>query len=200
MNILSYPFAVLLMTLISLSARAEAFDSSLEPIFEAEFDPSWSLDFALEPKQTSIAGQKVSELNDELTHIALVNCENGSLSQQQCQQVADSGGHMDLLVDGNQDGRYERWSIAVGKLKNGEYAKVLLVQDDSSSEVQQLMLIDSATPGFSALFFQQGFIMWGLCLSCDVLADIVWQQDGYQVSWVPNQYRAWNDEALVDNR
>jgi len=39
-----------------------------------------------------------------------------------------------------------------------------------------------------------------MCLSCDVLADIVWQQDGYQVSWVPNQYRAWNDEALVDNR
>ena len=105
-----------------------------------------------------------------------------------------------MLVDGNQDGRFERWSIAVGKLRTGGYAKVLLVQDDSSGEVLQLMLVDSATPGFSALYFQQGVIMWGMCLSCDVLADIVWQEDRYQVSWVPNQYRSWNDEVLVDNR
>ena len=196
MNALSYPLAVILMTLVSLSTRAEAFDSTFEP----EFNPSWSLDFVLEPKQTSIAGQRVSELNNELTHIALINCENGSLSQQQCQQVADSGGQLDMLVDGNQDGQFERWSIAVGKMHNDEYAKVLLVQNDSTDEVLQLMLIDSATPGFSALYFQQGVIMWGMCLSCDVLADIVWQEDSYQVSWVPNQYRTWNDEVLVDNR
>ena len=196
MNALSYPLAVILMTLVSLPTRAEAFDSTFEP----EFNPSWSLDFVLEPKQTSIAGQRVSELNNELTHIALINCENGSLSQQQCQQVADSGGQLDMLVDGNQDGQFERWSIAVGKKHNDEYAKVLLVQNDSSGEVLQLMLIDSATPGFSALYFRQGVIMWGMCLSCDVLADIVWQEDSYQVSWVPNQYRSWNDEVLVDNR
>ena len=189
MSVLSYPLAVLLMTLVSLTAMAEP-----------EFNPSWSLDFALEPKQTSIAGQKVLDLNDELTHIALINCDNGSLNQQQCQQVADSGGLLDMLVDGNQDGRFERWSIAVGKLRTGGYAKVLLVQDDSSGEVLQLMLVDSVTPGFSALYFQQGVIMWGMCLSCDVLADIVWQEDSYQVSWVPNQYRSWNDEVLVDNR
>ena len=70
MSVLSYPLAVLLMTLVSLTAIAEP-----------EFNPSWSLDFALEPKQTSIAGQKVLDLNDELTHIALINCDNGSLNQ-----------------------------------------------------------------------------------------------------------------------
>jgi hypothetical protein len=31
--------------------------------------------------------------------------------------------------------------------------------------------------------------MQGMCLSCDVLADIV-----------PHQYCAWDDEELVDNR
>jgi hypothetical protein len=40
-------------------------------------------------------------------------------------------------------------------------------------------MIDSAMLGFSALYFQQGIVMWGMCLSCDVLADIVWHQDAY---------------------
>jgi hypothetical protein len=182
------PLSVLLLVVASTSASAET------------FDPSWSLDFAIEPKETSISGQAVSELNDELTHVSIINCENGSLNQQQCQQIADSGGQLDMLVDGNQDGEFERWGIAVGKLRNGEYAKVLLVQDDRSGKVLQLLLVESATPGFSALYFQQGVIMWGMCLSCDVVADIVWQQDAYQVSWLPNQYRAWDNEALVDNR
>jgi hypothetical protein len=193
MNILSFslsilrPLSVLLLAAISLSANAE------------KFDPSWSLDFVIEPEETSIAGQAISVLNDELTHISMINCENGSLDQQQCQQVADSGGLLEMLVDGNQDGQFERWSIAVGKMRNGEYTKVLLVQDDRSGEVLQLLLVDSVNPGFSALYFQQGVIMWGMCLSCDVVADIEWQQDAYQVSWLSNQDRSWNDEALVDN-
>lgn len=183
-----YPVTVLMLAIVSMSARAEV------------FDPSWSLDFSIEPKEVSISGQALSAMSEELTHIALINCENGSLTQQQCQQVADSGGLLDMLVDGNQDGQFERWSIAVGKLRNGEYAKVLLVQDDISGEVLQLLLVESVSPGFSALYFQQGVIMWGMCLSCDVVADIVWLQDAYQVSWLPNQDRSWSDEALVDNR
>lgn len=186
------PLAVLMLVVVSMSSRVEALDS--------EFDPSWSLDFAIEPRETSISGQAISALNDELTHIALINCENGSLNQQQCQQVADSGGLLEMLVDGNQDGQFERWSIGVGKMRNGGYAKVLLVQDDISGEVLQLLLVESVNPGFSALYFQQGIIMWGMCLNCDVVADIVWQQDAYQVSWLPNQARSWNDEVLVDNR
>lgn len=183
---------VLLLTSISISAGAEAFDST--------FDPSWSLDFAIEPTDTSIAGHKLSELHDELTHIAVINCDNGALNQQQCEQVADSGGLLEMLVDGNQDGEFERWSIAVGKMRNGDYAKVLLVQNDNSGDVLQLLIVDSVTPGFSALFFQQGVVMWGMCLSCDVVADIVWQQEAYEVSWIPNHYRTWDEEVLVDNR
>lgn len=186
------PLAVLMLVVVSMSSRAEALDSA--------FDPSWSLDFALEPREASISGQAISALNDELTHIALINCENGSLNQQQCQQVADSGGLLEMLVDGNQDGQFERWSIGVGKMRKGGYAKVLLVQDDISGEVLQLLLVESVNPGFSALYFQQGIIMWGMCLNCDVVADIVWQQDAYQVSWLPSQARSWNDEVLVDNR
>lgn len=196
MNNLFSLSSVLLLAFLSLSVSAEASDST----YDLTFDPSWSLDFSIEPKETFIAGQTVSALNNELTHIALINCENGSLSQQQCQQVADSGGLLNMLVDGNQDGEFERWSIAVGKLRNGEYAKVLLVQNAGSDEVLQLLLVESMTPGFSALYFQQGVIMWGMCLSCDVVADIVWQKNAYQVSWLPNQYRAWDEEVLVDNR
>jgi hypothetical protein len=188
MNVLFYPLSVLLLVLVSFTASAET------------FDPSWSLDFAIEPSATSISGQNISDLHDELTHIAIISCENGALNQQQCQQIADSGGQLDMLIDGNQDGEFERWNIAVGKLRNGEYAKVLLVQNDRSDEVLQLLLVESESPGFSALYFQQGVIMGGMCLSCDVLADIVWQQDAYQVSWLMNQSQSWADEILVDNR
>jgi hypothetical protein len=76
-------------------------------------------------------------------------------------------------------------------LRNGEYAKVLLIQNDLTDKVLQLMIIDSATPGFFALYFQPGIVMWGMYLSCEVLADIAWQQDVYQVVWLPNQYREW---------
>ena len=182
------PISVLLLVIASMSVTAEV------------FDPSWSLDFAVEPKATSIAGQNIADLHDELTHIAVINCNNGALNQQQCQQIADSGGQLEMLVDGNQDGEFERWSIAVGKLRNGEYAKVVLVQNDHSDEVLQLLIVESENPGFSALYFQQGVIMWGMCLSCDVVADIIWQQNAYQVSWLPSQHRAWNYEVLVDNR
>tara|TARA_Y100000782_G_scaffold84393_1_gene91434 strand:- start:693 stop:1283 length:591 start_codon:yes stop_codon:yes gene_type:complete len=180
-------FGVLLLVGMSVSVSAE------------DFNYGWSLDFAVEPSETHIAGQAIADLNDELTHIALINCENGSLNSQQCQQVADSGGQFEMLVDANQDGEFERWSIGVGKLRNGEYAKVLLIQNDASGEFTQLLLVDSATPGFSALYFQQGIVMWGMCLSCDVLADIVWQQNTYQVSWNANPInsRAWSDELLV---
>lgn len=180
-------FGALLLIGMSVSASAE------------DYNPGWSLDFSVEPTETHIVGQRIIDLNDELTHIALINCENGSLNSQQCQQVADSGGQFQMLVDANQDGEFERWSIGVGKLRNGEYAKVLLIQNDASGEFSQLLLVDSATPGFSALYFQQGIVMWGMCLSCDVLADIVWQQNTYQVSWNANPInaRAWSDELLV---
>jgi hypothetical protein len=192
MNIQFYPLSVLLLALVGFTANSS--------VSAETFDPSWSLEFAVEPKETSISGQKISELHDELTHIAIISCENSALNQQQCQQVADSGGQLNMLVDGNHDGEFERWSIAVGKLRNGEYAKVLLVQNDRSNEVLQLLLVESESPGFSALYFQQGIIMWGMCLSCDVLADIVWQQDAYQVSWLMDQSPSWADEILVDNR
>jgi hypothetical protein len=184
-----YLLTVFLLVLMSASVSAR----------EETFDESWSLDFTAEPKETSISGQPLAELHTELTHIAIINCHNGALNQQQCEQVAELGGHLEMWVDANKDGEFERWSIAVGQLRNGEYAKVLVVQHDLTDKVLQLMIIDSATPGFSALYFQQGIVMWGLCLSCDVLADIVWQHDTYQVVWLPNQYRAW-DEVLVDNR
>ena len=186
------PLQIMLLALIGMSASLAA--------SAATFDPSWSLDFAIEPAETTVSGQEISALHDELTHITIINCQNGSLTQQQCQQVADSAGQLEMLVDANQDGEFERWSIAVGKLRNGDYAKVLLVQNDRSGEVLQLLLVDSEAPGFSALYFQQGIVMWGMCLSCDVLADIVWQHDQYQVSWLPTQYSAWSDDVLVDNR
>jgi hypothetical protein len=194
LNILSpcYLLSAFLLVLVGVSANVSASQEA--------FDESWSLDYTAEPKETSISGQPLAELHEELTHVALINCYNGTLNQQQCEQVADLGGHLEIRVDANQDGELERWSIAVGQLRNGEYAKVLVVQHDLTDKVLQLMIIDSATPGFSALYFQQGIVMWGMCLSCDVLADIVWQHDTYQVSWLPKQYRAWDDEALVDNR
>ncbi|MGK0475004.1 MAG: hypothetical protein ACJAYV_000655 [Oleispira sp.] len=187
-----YLLTAFLLVLVGVSVNVSA--------SEEIFDERWSLDYTVEPKETSISGQSIAELNEELTHIALINCHNGTLNQQQCEQVADLGGHLEMRVNGNQDGELERWSIAVGKLRNGEYAKVLVVQNDLTDEVLQLLIIDSVMPGFSALYFQQGIVMWGMCLSCDVLADIVWQQDTYQVSWLPNQQRAWDDEVLVDNR
>lgn len=58
-----YPLSVLLITLVSVQSGAEAFD----------------LDYAIEPQETSISGQVISALSDELTHTGLINYENGSL-------------------------------------------------------------------------------------------------------------------------
>ncbi len=165
-----------------------------------EFDPSWSPDFSIQPKETLIADQPINDINSELSHVTLLNCENKTLSAQQCLQIAELGGQLEMLVDANHDGMFERWSIAVGKMKNGEYAKVLLVQEAKSGKILQTLLVESHTPGFSALYFQQGKVLWGMCLSCDVLADIVWDQDKYYVSWQPDFHRQQIDGFLVDNR
>lgn len=169
------------------------------PLLAKDFDPSWSLNFSVEPKETQIAGNDVADIHSELTLISPINCEHSALNSQQCQQVADSGGQFDLLVDGNQDGRFERWQIAVAQLRNGEYAKVLLVHDDASGELMQLLLVDSTNPGFSALYFHQGQIMWGMCLSCDVLADVVWEAGAYQLKWQPSPSSTWSQEALAES-
>lgn len=165
----------------------------------SEFDPSWSLNFSIEPKATRISNHLVSEVNPELTHIELLSCDNKTLSKQQCQQIQNSAGQLTMLVDANHDGVFERWSIAVGKLKDGKYAKVLLVQDESSGRILQALLVESPNAGFSALYFQQGKILWGMCLSCDVLADIVWDEGAYSVSWQPSFHTQEPEELLVDN-
>jgi hypothetical protein len=169
------------------------------------FDPSWSLNFAIEPLSTHLAGESVVKLSAkisdvELSHIESINCQNGSLNLQQCQQIESSGGQLEMFVDANQDGEYERLSIAVGKTKTGEYAKLLLIQQATTGQVLQILLVESAIAGFSALYFHQGEIMWGMCLSCDVLADVVWEQGKYQVRWQQNLSDQWQDEVIVDNR
>ncbi len=169
------------------------------PLLADEFDPSWSLDFSIEPKETHIAGNDLTNINGELTLISQVSCEHQALNAQQCQQVEDSGGQFDMLVDGNQDGRFERWQIAVAQLRNGNYAKVLLVHDDASGDLMQVLLVDSINPGFSALYFHQGQIMWGMCLSCDVLADVVWEAGAYQLKWQPSLNNTWPLEALAES-
>lgn len=168
------------------------------------FDPSWSLDFALEPQKTQIAGKSLASVNSmldgfELTHIEPINCQNNVLTARQCQQVADMGGQFEMLLDANQDGRLERWSIAVGKIKHGGYSKILLVQDDASGEILQLLQLKSETPSFSALNFQQGRIIWAMCLSCDVFADIAWQPGGFQITWRSLDQQPWPSTALAGN-
>lgn len=157
LNILSpcYLLSAFLLVLVGVSANVSASQEA--------FDESWSLDYTAEPKETSISGQPLAELHEELTHVALINCYNGTLNQQQCEQVADLGGHLEIRVDANQDGELERWSIAVGQLRNGEYAKVLVVQHDLTDKVLQLMIIDSATPGSLHCTFNQK-LLCGVCI------------------------------------
>ncbi len=169
------------------------------------FDPSWSLDFTVEPIATHIAGEPVANLTNpgsdlELTHIATINCQQDVLSWQQCQQIERSGGLLEMYVDGNQDGKYERWSIAVGKTKAGKYAKLLLIQDTLTEQVLQVLHIESDVPGFSALYFHQGEVLWGMCLNCDVLADVVWDQNKYQVRWQRNLSDQWQGDVMLGVR
>lgn len=162
------------------------------------FDPSWTVEFSLEPSRTLLSGTSLTELHEELSAIEIINCSGKVLSDQQCQQVADSGGHFHMTIDANQDGRYELWSIAVAKLHTGSYAKAIIIQDEETGGILQTLLVDSDIPGFSALYFHQGRIMWGMCLSCDVLADIVWGGVDYQVVWQPNYSSNLPEGILVD--
>lgn len=190
MNVLNALLPTLLIAyLLSFSGFSQADD----------YDLSWSLDLNVEPTKTQIAGTQINEFNSEIVYIEPLTCDHPSLNQQKCQQVEESGGQFEMIVDGNQDGRYERWSIAVAKLKGGEYAKVLLIQDELNSELMQLLFVEANAPGFSALYLQQGQVMWGMCLSCDVLADIVWQQGQYQLQWEPKVMTVWSEQVLVNN-
>lgn len=164
-----------------------------------EFDPSWSLDFSVEPQQSLLLPSSSSKLNAEISHITRLSCQQPILTAQQCQQIADLGGLLEILIDGNRDGLLERWSIGVARLKAGGYAKVLIIEDDISHKVIQTLVIESETPGFSALYVQQGAVMWGMCLSCDVLANIVWGDGAYKVDWLPHRDTGLKNEVIVNN-
>jgi hypothetical protein len=164
-----------------------------------DFNPSWSLDYAVEPSQKQIAGEPLLQLDAELTHIEFINCEHESLSNEQCRQIAELGGELEMKLDMNQDGCFEVLRIAVAKLRNDEYAKVLVIQDEMTHKVIQTLIVESEIPGFSALYFQEGQVMWGMCLSCDVLADIEWSQGEYHMNWKPAQSEILDDEIIVEN-
>lgn len=163
------------------------------------FDPSWSLDYAVEPSQKQVSGMPLLQLDAELSHIEFINCEHQSLTHERCSQIADLGGELEMKLDMNQDGRFEVLRIAVAKLQSGAYAKVLVIQDEMTQKVIQTLLVESETPGFSALYFQEGQVMWGMCLSCDVLADVKWHKGKYHLSWQPVQYELWGEKIIVEN-
>jgi hypothetical protein len=147
-----------------------------------EEDASWSANFLVEPSQTELFGYTASEINNDFQLIEAISCQQQDINPIQCQQVADSGGAFELLVDQNHDGQLEVWSIAIAKLVSGSYAKVLIIRDEQSGALLQSFLVDSHE-AFSALYFYQGRILWGMCLHCDVMADVSWQTDMFQLSW-----------------
>lgn len=161
-----------------------------------DFDPSWSTNFSVEPT-TPIASPEISSLNAEISHITRLSCHQSQMTEQQCQQIADSGGLFDLLIDSNRDGILERMSTGVAKLKAGGYAKVLIIEDNLTQRADQVLIIESEIPGFSALYFDHGVVMWGMCLSCDVLADIVWKNGAYEAQWLMNSATELSHKVLV---
>lgn len=167
--------------------------------YAAEFNPSWSLDYVIEPKQQQISGVPLLKIDAELTHIEFINCEHQSLSIKQCNQIAEFGGELEMLLDMNQDGQPEIWRIGVAKLLSGDYAKVLVIQDAFSNEVVQTFIVESAQPGFSTLHFSQGQVRWAMCLSCDVMADVEWNNGEYHMRWQPNFYVSADEEVVVNN-
>lgn len=155
-------------------------------IYAEEFNPSWSLDYVIEPKQQQISGVSLLKIDTELTYVEFINCEHQSLSIMQCNQIAEFGGELEMRLDMNKDGQTEVWRIGVAKLLSGDYAKVLVIQDAFSNAVIQTLIVESSLPGFSALHFGQGQVRWAMCLSCDVMADVEWREGEYHLRWQSN--------------
>lgn len=147
-----------------------------------EYDASWVVSFSVLPSQTSLWGYKAEDINNEFLYIEALNCQLSSLEPYQCQQVADSGGAFELVLDQNQDGNFEVWSVAFAKLKTGRLAKVLIIREEATGKLLNSFIVDSNN-SFSALYFYQGRVLWGMCLHCDVLADVSWQEERFQLSW-----------------
>lgn len=147
-------------------------------------DPAWYQDFNLEPSQQEIDGLALSEVSDELTHIELLTCEHELyFSQEQCKQIEASGGSFEAVIDLDGDGRMERWRTGVAKKHTGEVVNILLIQDHYTDDVLKIMILHSKRAGFSALYHQNGYFMWSMCIHCDVLADITWANNNYQLLW-----------------
>lgn len=160
------------------------------------FDPRWSINFAVEPT-APVLPSDVSSPNSDITHITRLSCSLPQMTEQQCQQIADSGGIFEILIDSNRDGVFERMSTGVAKLKAGGYAKVLIIEDNLTQRVEQVLIVESEIPGFSALYFDRGVVMWGMCLSCDVLADIVWRKGIYEMEWSMKSETELSHEVVV---
>jgi hypothetical protein len=194
---MNYSSKVSLQAAVMLCMLAGVISSG--QVHASDYNPSWSLDYSLEPSQKQISGVPLEHIDAELTHIEFLSCEHESLTHEQCHQIAEFGGELEMQLDTNQDGRFEILRIAVAKLQNNEYAKVLVIQDEVTRQVIQTLIVESELPGFSALYFQEGQLMWGMCLSCDVLADIEWNNEEYYVRWKPAQYELLDEVVIVEN-
>lgn len=180
---------------LSFTALILAFNI-LNCSYADNLDPRWSINFAVEPT-APVLPSDVSNPNSDISHITRLSCTQPQMTEQQCQQIADSGGSLSILIDSNRDGVFERMSTGVAKLKAGGYAKVLIIEDNLTQRVEQVLMVESEIPGFSALYFDQGIVMWGMCLSCDVLADIVWRKGNYGMEWSINSGAELSHEVVV---
>lgn len=170
-----------ILILLTVAASVEAAPDTTST---HTFDPSWSLDYRVNPQQVSINGLPVNDVSQSLTHIEIFTCDSDRFfSLEQCRQIQESGGQLQAVLDLNNDGRLERWSTGVAKNIEGELVKILVIQDHLNGNVIQMITLHDSEPGFSALYQQGDYFMWAMCISCDVFADIEWHNNDYKLAW-----------------
>ena len=181
----SMMFILLLLPINQINAAEDEHAlNSFQPVNQNEFNPAWYLDYSLEPNLQEIDGQPLEQLSDELSHIELLSCDNDSyFSKEQCNQLEVNGGMFETVIDLDGDDRMERWRTGVAKKHTGEIVNILLIQNHNTNAVLKIMILQSNRSGFSALYRQDGYFMWSMCISCDVLVDITWADSSYQFMW-----------------
>ena len=134
-------------------------------------ETAWWVRATFEPRDETVEGIPVAKLDpDWVKASALSEADLPEGAQEEGWRLTDVGFALSLEADLDGDGVRERVVVGVYRHRSGATGRFLLVlgrKPRGTSWVKRALFSNEGDPGFSAVGFFEGRLLWVTCLICD---------------------------------
>ena len=149
---------------------------------------AWWVDFRYIPTSNTMFGVEAEKINKEFSHVEIFTCKSIKyFNPDQCKEVKRNNSKFELVGDFNNDGVQEIWNVGIAKLSNGNYAHTVIIRNEKSKNIEQVITVKVKQPRFSILSKYYGALKLFFCMECGDYAEIIWKNNKWVLKW-PEPY------------